>query len=606
MHEVTLTGNSIDDAVNGWAYNYTGFNFILMDIAFPEGQNQVGYSVGQSMTYNGDGVVIKTMDSGETWEQVSSGVFPGLQASSVPTLETGYAVGWEGYMIKTTDGGDTWEEITIENNIWELTDVEFYDEENGVVIGDETAWVTSDGGETWTAATGIAKVPYAVTYADETTLYAACNENYIYKSVNGGLTWTEIHSGFIGQLLLGVDFLDADFGVAVGDGGVILMTEDGGATWHEQFIGDNLFHGIHLWDQDTMHVVGTPDLIYKTTDGGETWTEEYQGYSAWKAYYNVVFTDNYTGFVCGGSNGIVLRKEGSDMLPSIGVDPVTISFEDTWVGESSTETLTVTNVGLATLEVTGITSTNAVFTVNAASFDVEPGNSVDVEVTFTPDDEGAFTGILQIESNDLLAGTIEVDLSGNGMMAYAQIAVDPAEIVFDTTLVGQTAEAMITITNNGNADLDVSAISTSDPVFSTDITSILLGPGQSEEITVTFAPDEVMWFEGLLTLESNDPLNPVVEIGLSGYGETTIGINQRLAEQVVIYPNPANDHIYLGNVTDCEVLIYSLGGELMIQERIAGNGDHRISIAGLSTGSYIVMIQPQNGERFTKKLEVIQ
>jgi hypothetical protein len=192
------------------------------------------------------------------------------------------------------------------------------------------------------------------------------------------------------------------------------------------------------------------------------------------------------------------------------------------------------------------------------------------------------------------------------MVAYAQINVDPMEIVFDTTLVGAFAEAVITITNTGDADLDVSGITSSNAVFTADITSAFLAPGMSEEVTVTFAPDEVMWFEGILTLESNDPQNPAMEIELSGYGETTIGINSIDASVVSVYPNPANDFIYLSNVKNSEVFIYSLSGELMIQEKTNGLNDARISLSELNSGSYIVRIVTEHGESIVKKLEIMK
>ena len=502
VHEVSLSGNSINDAINGWAYNYTGFNFILMDIAFPEGQDQVGYSVGQSFTYNGDGIVIKTTDSGESWEQVSSGTFPGLQGCSFVSMEVGYAVGWDGYMIKTTDGGETWEEMTVASGIFELTDVEFYDEDNGIVVGGAEAWVTDDGGETWTASTGLSHVGYGVTYADESTLFMACSDNFIYKSEDGGLSWTDVHSGMIGQLLLGVDFLNADYGMVVGDGGYVLQTADGGETWNEETIGDNLFHGVHIWNEDTAHIVGTPDLIYKTTDGGTTWNSQYEPYSAWKAYYKVVFTDNYTGFVCGGSNGIILRKEGLDLQPSIAVDPLVIAF--------------------------------------------------------------------------------------------------------DTTLVGEYSEAIITIENNGNADLDISSITSSSTAFTVEVTSLLLGPGMTEEVVVTFTPDEMMLYEGTLSLESNDPVTATVEVELSGYGNIITGVNAVSADRITVYPNPANDFIYLDNVNNAEVYLFNLAGELKIRERCTGINASRMNVSGLQSGTYVVKIVLDNGQTVVKKLEILR
>ncbi len=80
-YEVQLSGNGVIELIDGWQWIETGFNFILMDIEFPEGQNQIGYAIGQTYTYNGDGIVIKTEDSGQTWTQLTpdnDGLFEGL------------------------------------------------------------------------------------------------------------------------------------------------------------------------------------------------------------------------------------------------------------------------------------------------------------------------------------------------------------------------------------------------------------------------------------------------------------------------------------------------------------------------------------------------
>ncbi|MEZ5197281.1 MAG: hypothetical protein R2764_13035 [Bacteroidales bacterium] len=75
-YEVQLSGNGIVELNMGWEWIETGFNYILMDIEFPEGQNQIGYSIGQSLTYNGVGIVIKTTDGGSHGNNLHLRVFP--------------------------------------------------------------------------------------------------------------------------------------------------------------------------------------------------------------------------------------------------------------------------------------------------------------------------------------------------------------------------------------------------------------------------------------------------------------------------------------------------------------------------------------------------
>src|SRR5215467_9921904 len=61
--------------------------------------------------------------------------------------------------------------------------------------------------------------------------------------------------------------------VAVGYGGTILRTTDGGATWTPQFSGTtNILYGVSFVDANTGTAVGGNGTILRTTDGGATWT----------------------------------------------------------------------------------------------------------------------------------------------------------------------------------------------------------------------------------------------------------------------------------------------------------------------------------------------
>ena len=224
-------------------------------------------------------------------------------------METGYTVGWADDIMKTTDGGQTWENIEIISNVYYYSSIEFKDENNGIVLVKPnatpyTAYYTSDGGTTWSEGTGCGAFE-DVTWAGGDTWYATGYE-YVCKSTDNGATWATVYSE--GALLLGADFLTPDYGIAAGDYGQVITTWDGGETWETDIILDILFHKPFIWDNDTAYVVGTPEYVYKTTDASQTWESDFDG-NWMKTFYNITFTDNYTGFVCGGSNGIILRKK---------------------------------------------------------------------------------------------------------------------------------------------------------------------------------------------------------------------------------------------------------------------------------------------------------
>ena len=292
----------------GWQWINTGYDFILFDISFPAGQSNIGYAVGSDVTYDGNGIILKTTDNGLTWFQISTGTIPGLQSVYFTSVDTGYAAGWQDYFVKTTDGGATWTQKSVDPNVWYFVDIEFWDSNHGIAAAAlAQLFVTTDAGETWTPATGMNQDVQDVCYAGSNTLYAVGGDEKISKSIDGGFTWTEIYSGTFQSYLLGVNFLNPSFGVVGGDDAKVMITTDGGSSWTTSYAGPYaLYHGTYIRDMNTMFVAGTPEQVYKSTDGGSTWNSDFNGANN-IALYRIKFTQNGTGFICG-SQGMILRN----------------------------------------------------------------------------------------------------------------------------------------------------------------------------------------------------------------------------------------------------------------------------------------------------------
>ncbi len=107
----------------------------------------------------------------------------------------------------------------------------------------------------------------------------------------------------------------------------------------------------------------------------------------------------------------------------IDVSPLELDLGLLAVGEVSTGTVTVQNVG--TLPLTAsitITTGSPPFRVNSTGAYLVPGDSTELSVTFSPSDVGEYTGALTISSDDpdepsvvvALAGTAELDSDGDG------------------------------------------------------------------------------------------------------------------------------------------------------------------------------------------------
>jgi len=120
-------------------------NYCLNEITFPS--ENIGYAIGDY------GQIIKTIDSGVSWNKLNSGTKKDLYSVSFPTEEIGNAVGKNGVILRTEDGGSYWftqNSRTTEN----LNRVQFLDTENGFAVGDKGKILhTEDGGNSWNIIT---------------------------------------------------------------------------------------------------------------------------------------------------------------------------------------------------------------------------------------------------------------------------------------------------------------------------------------------------------------------------------------------------------------------------------------------------------------------
>jgi photosystem II stability/assembly factor-like uncharacterized protein len=289
-----------------------GYDYIIRDITFPGGSDIIGYAAGESLTYNGDGIVLRTDDGGNSWTELWAGEDQGIEAMSFPSQWTGYVGGWNQYFAKTTDSGNTWTTQTPIPDALIYTGIEFKDESNGVVTAQTgtgmAVYTTNDGGATWVAGTGLEAIPYKLTYVEGDTYYLVTNAGQIQKSTDNGATWTTVFTTPGNDLLAGIAFYDLMNGIATADSDVY-RTTDGGVTWTGQEVIEGVIWRDAAWlDADNVVIVGTPEIIAESPDGGATWPTNNLGTTTYnEALYDVVFTPNGTGYIVG-AHGVMFRK----------------------------------------------------------------------------------------------------------------------------------------------------------------------------------------------------------------------------------------------------------------------------------------------------------
>ncbi len=215
---------------------------------------------------------------------------------------------------------------------------------------------------------------------------------------------------------------------------------------------------------------------------------------------------------------------GTPATPNITVTPTSLDFGSVTVGQTKDLTVTVSNTGAATLNVTGITGTDVTSIVNP-SFTVAPGSSHDVIWRFAPTSAGAKTGSLTIASNDPVRPSVTVPWIGTAIAsASPQIAVSPSSLDFGSVTAVQTKT--VTVSNTGNATLNVTSLGAGGS-FSvvSPAAPFTVAAGSSATVTVRFSPTGASAQSGTLTIASNDPAHGIITVPLTGTGVTAPSSN---------------------------------------------------------------------------------
>ncbi|MDB5985110.1 MAG: h16 [Nevskia sp.] len=108
-----------------------------------------------------------------------------------------------------------------------------------------------------------------------TRIVAVGDHGVIILSDDNGKTFRQARAVPTRSLLTSLSFVDAQHGWAAGHDGLILMTQDGGDSWtlqHEDLDGDKPLFAIHFHDAEHGIAVGLFNAALRTEDGGAHWS----------------------------------------------------------------------------------------------------------------------------------------------------------------------------------------------------------------------------------------------------------------------------------------------------------------------------------------------
>jgi len=219
----------------------------LSVVRFPIGRNLVRILAGKAAVGGAQGEVAYSDDGGTTWTVVSIG---GVAAGHGVTAPKGlfaldqrhiWLASALGYIYFSEDGGETW--AVVEAGVVTVGSyafTHFADELNGIAGAPaDILAVTTDGGETWAAATatGGGGDLLGGVALDANRYWVGDDDGKLWFSTDGGTTWTQ-RTGWTGSGTGDVEdlaFVDDFRGFMVhnsaGGVGTILRTINGGYDW---------------------------------------------------------------------------------------------------------------------------------------------------------------------------------------------------------------------------------------------------------------------------------------------------------------------------------------------------------------------------------------
>lgn len=227
------------------------------------------------------GYILNTTDGGNSWDILlhdrSMGVFLDIVFFDE---QNGLSITSRDKILKTSDGGRTWNTIKTYDR-WHdnLREFYFHDKNNGWITGQSVFEKTTDGGDNWEKYNfpGDSLIVYRTVFFLNNKdgylgIYSLEKEAQLFKTQDGGVSWTEIKTITEKGEIRKIQFYDENTGWVLKSNG-IYKTTNGGVNWTQQ-IGDRNFVDMIMFDTLTGWATSAGQSLYATIDGGKNWIQQ--------------------------------------------------------------------------------------------------------------------------------------------------------------------------------------------------------------------------------------------------------------------------------------------------------------------------------------------
>lgn len=305
-------------AASGWASEPSGTVANLYSVAWSSGETWVAVGDG--------GLILRSTDGGVTWTSIPSPVGDALRGVSFHG-DIGVAAGIAGRVARTIDGGLHWSALTppTTRNLYAVSMGTSF----AVITGEEgQIFVSPDDGVTWTLHTaGTASNLFGVSVQGSDAV-AVGGQGAIVMSTNQGLGWGLTVVGDANTFYYGTSFATGATGWAVGaslTGSVVMKSILSGFVWSGETAPDaGTFTGVSFPTLTSGTAVGFGGAIVHTDDGGDHWGSQTSGTT--RALEAVAFRDTLNGIAVGDLGTILRTDRGGVTAVARAFDPTALEF----------------------------------------------------------------------------------------------------------------------------------------------------------------------------------------------------------------------------------------------------------------------------------------
>jgi len=246
----------------------------------------------------------------------------------------------------------------------------------------------------------------------------------------------------------------------------------------------------------------------------------------------------------------LLPKSAGASAQQLTCSPSSLKFGTVDKGQSEVLLVTVTNTGETSVTLSSFAVSNRDFTTSSISLPLTltAGQSVDVNVSFTPAAVGWTSGAITFVSN-ASNPTLVLQVAGTGVTSEA-LTLSPSVLSFGSVAIGSHSTLPVVLVNARTWKVSLTAIQTTGSTFSASGATfpLTLNPGQSVTLNVTFSPLSTGEVGGSLLVSG-----PGVNVPLMGTGTTATG-------QLTITPATLNFGNVALDTTVTEPMTLTAGG----------------------------------------------